>query len=150
MALIEAAGKGSMKLLTSRTFWIIVILVIVAIIIYRKSDYFLAKAKSRLGQQTGDWQEGTITEGRKADLETLAERMYAEIYSFTKQGEGGTIAALQMTNTLNDNELLYLARYYEDHTGAENSLWFDIDDEWLPQTSSDETLMARLSALGMK
>ncbi len=148
--MIAAAGRGSMRLLTSRTFWIIVILIIVGIIIYRKSDYFLQRAGSRLGKQVGDWQAGTITDGRKKDLETIAHRLYGEIYSFTKQGEGGTIAALQMTNTLNDNELLYVAKFYEDSTGADNSLWFDVDDEWLPQTSSDEVLMSRLSQLGMK
>lgn len=149
--LLSAAGAGSMKLLTSKTFWIVLGLIVLAIIIWRYSDRIITKGESRLGPQTGDWQEGTITEGRKKQLEDLAQTLYNDIYgSFNSSGDG-SVPSMGKAAALNDNELLYLARYYENNLSQNgNSLWFDVDEEWLPFTSEDEGLMSRLADIGMK
>lgn len=147
--IVSAAGSGSMKLLTSRTFWIVIALIILAIIIWRYSDRFITKAESRLGPQTGDWQEGTITEGRKNYLQELAKELYRVIYGWAWESE--KIAAMRKASALNDNELLFLARHYENDLSENgNSLWFDADEELMAYTSADEDLMGRLSDIGMK
>ena len=149
--LITAAGAGSMRLLTSRTFWIVVALLILAIIIWRYSDRIITKGASRLGQQTGDWQEGTITEGRKAQLQKMANDLYTAIYNTSAVPANARTTLMASAAALNDNELLYLARYYEDNLSEnKNSLWFDTDEEWMAGVSADENLMTRLAAIGMK
>ncbi len=148
----QVAGQGAMKLLQSKWFWIIVGSIIAFIVIRRYWDKISTKVDSRLGPQYGDWQEGTITAGRKVQLEGYAKDVYDMLACFwqcdwTDVGEK-TLAKIAY---LNDNELEYVARYYEQYVSDNGqSLYEDVEEEWLPGTSVDDDLEHRLSKLGLK
>lgn len=141
------AGDAAMKLLQNKWFWIILGGIILFIIIRRKWGKFTEKASSRLGAQYGDWQEGTISEARKSQVEGLAEELYDALASWY---EWEAESELMQINALNDNELEYAARHYEEHlTNGKQSMYDDIDEEWLPATDMDEKVMTRLKRLGL-
>lgn len=137
-----------MKLFKNKWFWIILISIIVLIFIRRNWSKWSFKAKGRFGPQHGDWQPGTITDARKSVLEGLARELYDAIYS----GWGATIERGPIFNKvayLNDNELEYTANYYKSAITKTNSLYYDVDEEYMPYSNSDEELMAKLSAIGV-
>lgn len=148
MTALLIAGKIAGQLLKNKWFWIILAAVVIFIILRRKSDKIITKVDSRLGAQSGDWQEGTITEGRKRELEQYAQDVY-DILACWYCMEGGE-AELSKLQYLNDNELEYAARYYEDFVNDDETLYEDVDDEWLPATDIDDKLLTRLSKLGLK
>lgn len=145
------AGNAAIKILTNKWFWIIVGSIVAFIIIRRYWQKWSTKVESRLGPQYGDWQEGTITAGRKKELEGYAADVYEALACFWCNHATVAEPALSEVAYLNDNELEYVARYYEEYISDNNqSLYDDVDEEWLPATSVDADLMHRLSKLGLK
>ena len=146
--IIAAAGAGASRLLRNKWFWIILFSIIALIIIRRYWDKMSTKVGSRLGPQHGDWQQGTITEGRKAQLQKYAQDVY-DVLACWYCLSGGE-KQLQKLAYLNDNELEYVARYYEQNVSDnKESLYHDIDDEWLGGTDVDESILTRLNQLGL-
>jgi len=146
---VAMAGKGAMKLLTNKWFWIIVGSLIAFLIIRRYWQKISSRVESRLGPQYGDWQEGTITSGRKKELEKYAQDVY-DVLACWYCVVGGQ-EQISKIAYLNDNELEYTARYYEQFVSDKGqSLYDDVDEEWLPDTDVDDHLLTRLSKLGLK
>lgn len=147
--LVAAAGRGAMRLLSNKWFWIILGSIVALILIRRYWGKISSKVGSRLGPQYGDWQEGTITDGRKKELEKFAQNIYDVLacgYCMV-----GAEDDLLKAAALNDNELEYLARFYEQYVSDNGeTLYEDVDDEWLPATDADEDLLTKLDRLGLK
>jgi len=136
------------RLLKNKWFWIILGTIVAIIIIRRYWDKVSTKVGSRLGPQHGDWQEGSITTGRKKELEKYAQDVY-DVLACWDCASGGE-KQLQKLAYLNDNELEYVARYYENYVGdGGETLYHDIDDEWLAGTDVDDNLLTRLNKLGL-
>ena len=127
-------------------YWLCILIGVVALIIIISIWRNWDKIQSRyLSKKTGDWQSYAITDKRKADLQLLAEDTYDKIH-----GIGGLSSIhLDKLLSINDNELEYMAKYYENQL-SEESLWTDIDDEWLPATNKDEQLQQKLDNLGLR
>ncbi len=130
-----------LNIVKSKWFWIGLILLIIIFYVWRNWD----KLKSKFGVITGDFQPGDITEKREGVLESLAQDAYDSIYSVT----GDTGDTLERVNALNDNELDYLARYYKSALTRGNTLYEDVDNEFMPLDDVDETLMGKLNRLGL-
>jgi len=146
---IKVVGSGSKRLLSNKWFWIILASVIALIIIIRYYNKISTKVESRFGTQYGDWQEGTITSSRKKELEGYAQDVY-DILACWYCARGAE-DELQKLLYLNDNELEYTARYYEKFVSDDGeTLYHDVDDEWLAATDADNKLLTRLSKLGLK
>ena len=129
------------NILKNKWFWIGLIVVIMLWVLWRNWD----KIKSRFGRVRGDFQPEPITTKRKGDLESLAKSAYDSIYNAL----GDTGDTLAQVNALNDTELDYLARYYEDAITRGNSLHEDVDNEFMPWDDVDESLMGKLNRLGL-
>ena len=148
---VAAAGKGAKRLMSNKWFWIILGSIVAFIIIRRYWKKMQSKVESRLGPQYGDWQEGTLTSGRKAVLEGYAGEVYEALACVWCDHLDVAEEPLSKIAYLNDNELEYVARYYEEYVSDnKESLYEDVDEEWLPGTSTDEDLLHRLSKLGLK
>jgi len=148
-AAVAMAGKGAMRLMSNKWFWIILGSLVAFLIIRRYWKKISSKVDSRLGTQYGDWQEGTITSGRKSQLEGYAQDVY-DILACWYCIEGAE-SQLGKVAYLNDNELEYVARYYEQYVSDNGqTLYEDVDEEWLPAISTDEDLLSRLNKLGLK
>lgn len=148
-AVASAAGKGAMNLMKNKWFWIILGCLVAFIIIRRYWNKISSKVDSRLGPQYGDWQEGTITPGRKKELESYAQDVYDVLACW--YCIDGADQELRKLAYLNDNELEYAARYYEQYVSDNGeTLYEDVDDEWLGAISTDEDLLSRLNKLGLK
>ncbi|MBN4061665.1 hypothetical protein JYU20_00525 [Bacteroidales bacterium AH-315-I05] len=145
-------------ILKNRWFWIAVV-ILIALILLNKYGRLI---KVWLSPIRGDFQPGGITDKRKQELEDLASVAHSAIYSSTGNisipipipafgyisgGETDVEEVLNKINTLNDNELYYVANYYKKSLTKGNSLYKDIDDEWMPFVNIDEKLMARLTEL---
>lgn len=147
-AIAQKGAQQTQALMRNRKFWIIVIVIILLIVANRYWQKWRVKADSRLGRQYGDWQEGTITEGRKSELEQYAQDVYDALAIWLPIDIGDVLAKVAY---LNDNELEYVARYYEEYVSDDNqTLYEDVDEEWLGATSVDEDLLTSLDRLGLK
>lgn len=143
---VAAAGTQAVgffgRLFRSKTFWLVFFIIVVLWIIWRNQD----RIKQFFGRTRADFQPGSITEGRKSELEALANDAYNAIYGVF----GDTGDTLERVNALNDNELVYLAKFYKKALTKGSSLYKDVDDEFMPWDKVDEQLMGRLSQLNMK
>lgn len=129
----------------------IVATVVVLVILYTvwknwdKISRFMRRDRGR-----GD-QQGSVSDTRKAELEAMARRLYADIYSswWTSRDADIYTATVQ----LNDNELEYLARFYEQTVTSGVPLGRDIDGEIYGPTSgvgdAPDRIVARLRQLAL-
>ncbi len=130
------------KVVRNKWFWIILVIIIILLVFRRHWNWL----KAKLGRSYGDFTGQAIPEEKKGDLKSLSENIYEEIYATF----GNPTKFIKEANKLNDDELLYLARYYKSALTRKTSLYTDVDDEYLPFTSEDEALMLRLSKLGLR
>ena len=130
-----------LNLVKNKWFWIGLAALIVIFYLWRNWD----KIKSRLGRVRGDFQPSGISEKRQGELEKLAEELHGE----NTDNKGDFIATCKIIK-LNDSEIDYVARYYEDAITRGTSLHEDTDDRWGAFTDCDEDLMSILSRLGLK
>ena len=136
------AGAG-VKLLKSKVFWI-VLGSIILIIIINKNRY---KIKAWFKPIDIDLETGEkihITDERKVELKKVASNIYTAIYSTLHTGRKLTFkAALALT----ENELDFMAKHYKQQVSGGNTLYEDVDNEWMPSTDLDEQLMAKLNKI---
>jgi hypothetical protein len=153
----QAILIGILNVLKNRWFWIILGLIILFLVLRR--NWNRIKSSRLFNRDRGDYSEGftappgqntsgmtqsQIAAARKKDLERLAEDLYREIYATF----GYPTKFIKEANTLNDTELKYLSQYYRKALTKGNTLYKDVDDEFLPHTNEDEKLLARLSKIG--
>jgi hypothetical protein len=129
------AGKGKLILY-------ILLIVVVIFLLWKFSAKIEGGFKKLFGKSGGSYDE----KGQHSAVEIsgLANRLYSAIYdpvamSGTKQ------ELFKEALTYNDTDLDKLATEYAQK--SDNSLYKDIDDEFLPFVNEDETLMARLKEL---
>ena len=144
--------KNIQNILTNRTFWFGLGGLLLVYIIYRN----WASIKQLFGKDYGVY-GGSSTDGstsytstdipqqRQAQLKDLAQELYDKIYGVTTFTDKET--SFVKANALNDTELKFLAQYYKNALTRSDSLYHDVDSEFMPFSSEDETLLSRLSAL---
>ena len=126
---------------------IIIVLVIVVWMLNRGSAKFNHWYRTTLAPVKGDNVNAPISSQRKGILEDLALDTYNAIY-------GGFVTMITIDdllinlNSLPDNELKYVATYYEKML-SDNSLYYDVDWESLPFIDSDEILMSKLKSMNI-
>lgn len=86
-----------------------------------------------------------ISEERKAEIQTQAEKLRDNIYSWVFYVTPTQLAEI---NLLPDNELAYFNQYYNEKL-TDNNLAYDIDWEQLPGTDEDQKLLKRMKELGL-
>jgi hypothetical protein len=136
------------NILTNKIFWYGLGGLILLYILYRnwsKIKQFFGKDYGVYSSGGGTYTPAGIPDGRKGELETLAKELYDKIYGVTTFTDKET--SFIKANSLNDTELKYLAQYYKSALTRSDSLYHDVDSEWMPFSSEDENLLARLSAL---
>lgn len=135
----ETAGK----VVRNKWFWIGLAILIVILILRRYYPYL----KSKFARSYGDFSGEKITESRKTELETMAQDLYDKIYggyhSINTRSD-----LMHKVAAINDDELLYLSRYYKNAITRSNSLYKDISNEFMPFASGDQVLMSRLAKIG--
>ncbi len=144
MAAQVAIADQVLKLVKNKWFWIILGSIIVLLILRKNWVYIKAKFSKSYGDFSGE----PILDARKTELEGMASNLYNEIYELSTGTTGSRSTAMDMISGLNDDELLYTARYYKKALTRGNSMYIDVDNELMPFTNSDETLMRRLSKIG--
>ncbi len=96
----------------------------------------------------GDNVNAPISEIRKQTLNNLATEVHSAIYGVP--GFGYVESALENIYVLPDNELKYVAEYYQKTLNNNGkSLYYDIDYEWMPLDDVDDDIMSRLSAMNL-
>jgi hypothetical protein len=127
-----------------RVVLILLMVLVAALVLYKNWSKLTRLFKQDRGR--GD-QQADLTDGRKADMETLARRIYADIHSsvWTPRDHDAYNLAVQ----LNDNELEYLARFYETVLSEGTPLGQEVDDEIMSDTDADERIIARLKTLAL-
>lgn len=86
-----------------------------------------------------------ISDIRKGEIKAQVTALYDAIYSWISW-EPDTIAALEFFLALPDNEAVFFVNEYEKL--SENSMYYDVDWEFMPAFSADDEALARLKSLG--
>lgn len=136
------------NILTNKTFWYGLGGLILVYILYRNWSsikQLFGKDYGVYSGDTGTYTPSGIPEQRQAELKALAQELYDKIYGVTTFTDKET--SFIKANALNDTELKFLAQYYKSALTRSDSLYHDVDSEFMPFTSEDETLLSRLSAL---
>ncbi len=133
------------KILSSKVFWIIVAVIVIALIINAHWDSI---SRSLFGRKitSGYTTDATgaviqVTELDKQRLDKFAQDLHSGIYGFWPLDQ----SLLDATQVLSDQELDYLAKTYKNVFGTK--LYTDLDDEILPGTTVDDKILSRLAAL---
>lgn len=119
------------------------ILTILAVfLIWKYSAKIEGGIKKLFGKSGGDYTEPPVESSRY--ISDLANRLYTVIYNpIATSGDKETLLIEALK--LNDADLEKLANEYKQKSG--NSLYKDVDDEFLPFITQDEDIMARLKEL---
>ena len=129
-------------------YWKIIIIVGIIIllwILWRKFGYKLTQARNVI---LLPGETGVISPNKRSEIESLGQLLYNDIYDTPVTGHvyAPYIAATQLT----DNELDYLAKYYNKYLGNGTSLYSDIDSQYYITSGEPAKLQARLAAMGQR
>ncbi len=146
----------------NKTTQIVIIVAVVIIIILILSFTVFAKKKD---DKNGDDKDGNNGDGTTTapphivvnirppsgasqtyltTLNSLADDLYTNMYTLGKNAKPEMDAAMQ----LNDESLIYLARYYKAFVSDGVPLFRDVEEEVMPWTRVDNELADRLRQLG--
>ena len=148
------------KIVTSRWFWIAIIAILLFFVI-RKNWGVIKRFFQQSDVDKSEGEDNTIPDdigskppgyqySSKQEIKSLAQDIYTGIYATATEGSGFIISKLEEANKLTNNELKYLSEHYRKFVTKDTWLYSDIDDEWMPFTTIDETMMARLTKVGEK
>jgi len=96
-----------------------------------------------LGQEVS----GDDKEARKKEIEALVQEVHTRLHQMPTNPVARE-AALEALLALNDTELRYAAQRY-DLVSRDETLYAAVHAEWMPFSTVDERLLARLANLGM-
>ncbi len=137
---MKTAGAIATKALTSRTFWIVVLVLLIVFIVWKSWAYIEALFKRDVTDYT---QDAALSEARKRELDQLAQQLFAEMDGWNANPWNRPV--LDQVNQLNNTELRYLAGRYPSYSNGE-TLKDAIDSESIPG-DVDAVLISRLSAM---
>lgn len=145
--------KDIPKILTNPRTWIGLAILMVAIAIYRNGPRWWQQLKRRdLGNYTGQ-EPVKDNPAREAELQQMAADTYTALHSVLMLSgvtATGREFQLELLLGLNDTELRYVARYYENTANPEGvSLKQDVNDEWMPFSDVKQRLVSRLNKLAL-
>lgn len=138
-----------LDLVKNKYFWIGLLALILIFILWKNSARIKSYFSRLIGKSEGDYQPYGITEQRKLELQALAQKVYEGVNTYSVTTRAEFYDTLDAVNAINDNELEYLAKYYEKNV-SESSLYADIDDEWMPGGDIDEKILTRLKVLNLQ
>lgn len=146
---MNAAGIGTMllRLLQNKWFWIAVAVLVTAILVLKHWTKITGWFGRTFGRDFGDYGNAAISAERQNELKTLARQAYNVIYGVDLTGSWQEVYTKMLA--LNDAELRFTARHYEQAITRGNSLSDDIDNELKPFTDLDEQLITRLRTLNL-
>lgn len=137
--------------ITGKQWIVIIILIIVGIFLYnvylqpKASDI---KRKLTPPRNTDGTKNDPISDERKTVLNDLATSLRTAIYDTTAGLWGRSREDVMQTMLgLNDNELTYVNKHYR--TLGDNTMYYDIDYEWMPMVKVDDDLLTRLRELNL-
>jgi len=93
-----------------------------------------------------DGSSSNLLPERDAYLRELVDDIYEGVYC-TFCTHAGLTEAISKALALNDSELIILNKYYGQK--SENTMYYDIDYEWMSGTSVDDDLLSRLVELNI-
>lgn len=167
----QNVGQFAVTLLSNRFFWYAVIAIVIFIIVVRQwgnitdlikkwtqpSDVNIQEGEPLVDKEVGKeiiTTKGgdvlTRKEAKEKQLEFLADEIYKSIYASASYPTFYRDEVLKQINQVTDTELKYISKYYKKFLTQGTWLYTDIDDEVMPHTSIDETVMARLSKIGQR
>lgn len=127
------------RLVRSRWFWVAVAVTIALLLLWKYWSHVAAWFRRDLG----NYDEGRVVPDEQ--LRSMARSLFAAVIGFG----GGVSDKLEQLSALNDSDLRYLATFYKSLTTDGASLKEHIDDEWMPHTDLDDTLIARLNQMAL-
>lgn len=131
------------KILTSRTFWVVVIVLVLAFIVYRNWNRWVSRLTARdQGNYSG---QSAPNEADKARIQQVASELRSVFYGllpFTISGDPRDRAAEKVL-AMNDSDVRYLANYYE-QIAEGNSLLSDVQSEYTWYGDVKQKLIAKL------
>lgn len=167
----QNVGQFAIILLKNKYFWYAVIAIIIFIIIVRQWGNITDWVKKWTQPSDVDIEEGeplvnkavgkeiittkggdvlTRKEAKEKQLEFLADEIYKSIYASASYPTFYRDEVLEQINQVTDTELKYISKYYKKFLTQGVWLYTDIDSEFMPHTSIDETVMSRLSKIGQR
>lgn len=96
---------------------------------------------------SGNEVSGAAVDQRKSQIEGLAQEAYNQLNAAITNPTARE-RALEALVALNDTELRHAAKHYK-LLSREKTLHQAVDSAWMPLSSVDETLLARLSNIAM-
>lgn len=103
--------------------------------------------KKNIAPPKGDNINEFISDIRRAELESLADKLHDNIYNYQWTLDD-FINNLSMFLGLRDSEFVYLTNYYNKAYQGEG-LYYDIDWEFLPFTDIDDKVLTRMEAMNL-
>lgn len=130
---------------------LVILVLIIVISLWLLSKFVFPKLKGIVAQITpAKIEDGSsiqaISPDRDAFLDLLAKELF-DAYSCWFCSSSKTTESINKALGLNDSELIILNRKY--HKLGDNTLYYDTDWEFLPNTQADDQLMARLEQLNI-
>lgn len=145
--LLKVITKGLSNPKVQKILLVILLILVAMYLLNKGSGKFKQFFQSTFRGIQGDNVNAPITDARKQWLEDLAQALYSEIYDWFGSNETIESILIQM-NSLPDSELAYIATYYNGFLST-NTLYYDIDWEFMPFEDVDDDIMARLSAMNL-
>ena len=136
-----------LRLLQNKWFWIAVAVLVAGILVLKHWTKITGWLGRTFGRDFGDYGNAPISDERQNELKTLARQAYNVIYGIDLTGSWQEVYIKLLA--LNDAELRFTARHYEQAITRGNSLSHDIDGELKPFTDLDEQLISRLHVLNL-
>lgn len=143
--------EAVLKVARSKMFWLVVGTIVLILLLYHNWPFIKNKLFNKPtvnfneGEPVGFTAGSGIPDYRKKQLQKLAQDVYIDIWHTPWTGHDHA-AYTSITNSVTDNELIYLSKYYKTLTDGE-SLWVSIDDQWF-LAKDGSNLQTRLSAIG--
>lgn len=139
------------SVLTSRTFWIIVILAVLSFVVYRNWNRWISKLTSRdRGNYDG---QSAPNAADRARIEAVATEIRSAIYGLPVSSSpvNGDLRdrAAEKVLAMNDTEVRYLAGYYA-QIAQGNSLLSDAQSEYTWWGDVKQRLIAKLLQLNIQ
>lgn len=88
-----------------------------------------------------------ISDERKVFLNDLAKNLRTAIYSYGATFDSSRESLMGRLMAINDKELIYTNAHYK--TLGTNTMFYDIENEWMPFTEVDDNLLNRLRELNI-
>lgn len=149
---MSTPATAATKLLSNKWFWITLVVLIIALVVYKNGNRWWAQLTRRDQGNYAGQDAVEHNSARAAELQQMARDANTAINSalfFGGVTATGREEALGKLLTLNHTEVRYVANFYKGISPNGTTLKNDVDDEEMPFSSVDEQLVALLNQLNL-